>query len=170
MVKKIAYQIINEDQIKGFEKKSEMNLSIADPDIGRFGVNIFKQKGEVEIVTRNIKTEIPSAASLGLPLILNDLIMRKNGIVLFIGRTGSGKLTSLAVLIGHRNKNSDCYIITIEDPAELITLTRNRSLINAKSAVIKRISMTKKIRLACHWFRLMATTMYSRADPINHYA
>ena len=85
MVKKIAYQIMNEDQIKDFEKSPEMNLAIADPDIGRFRVNIFKQRGEVAIVARNIKTEIPSAASLGLPPILNDLIMQKNGIILFVG-------------------------------------------------------------------------------------
>ena len=95
MIKKIAYQIMNEDQIKDFEKSPEMNLAIADPDIGRFRVNVFKQRGEVAIVARNIKTEIPSAASLGLPPILNDLIMQKNGIVLFVGGTGSGKSTSL---------------------------------------------------------------------------
>lgn len=120
MVKKIAYQIMNEDQIADFEKSPEMNLAVADPDIGRFRVNIFQQRGEIGIVARNIKTEIPSAASLGLPKILEELIMSKRGIILFVGGTGSGKSTSLAALIDHRNKNSDGHIITIEDPVEFV--------------------------------------------------
>ena len=130
-VKKIAYQIMNEDQIKDFEKRPEMNLAIADSDISRFRVNVFKQRGEVAIVARNIKTKIPSAASLSLPPILSDLIMQKNCIVLFAGRTGSGKSTSLATLIDHRNKNSYCHIITIEDPVEFIHL-HQKSIINQR--------------------------------------
>ncbi|MEQ8954565.1 MAG: PilT/PilU family type 4a pilus ATPase [Gammaproteobacteria bacterium] len=120
MVKKIAYQIMNADQIKDFEKSPEMNLAVADPEIGRFRVNIFQQRGEIGIVARNIKTEIPSAESLGLPPVLKDLIMNKRGIILFVGGTGSGKSTSMAALIDHRNKNSDGHIITIEDPVEFI--------------------------------------------------
>ena len=120
MVKKIAYQIMSDDQIKEFEKSPEMNLAVADPDIGRFRVNIFQQRGEIGIVARNIKTEIPSAESLGLPPILTELIMSKRGIILFVGGTGSGKSTSLAALIDHRNKNSDGHIVTIEDPVEFV--------------------------------------------------
>lgn len=131
MVKKIAYQIMNEEQIKQFEKSPEMNMAISDPDIGRFRINIFQQRGEVAIVARNIKTEIPSAKSLGLPPILNDLIMLKRGIILFIGGTGSGKSTSLAALIDHRNKNSDGHIITIEDPIEFIH-PHQKSIVNQR--------------------------------------
>ena len=120
MVKKIAYQIMNAEQIKEFEKSPEMNLAVADPDIGRFRVNIFQQRGEIGIVARNIKTEIPSAESLGLPPVLSELIMSKRGIILFVGGSGSGKSTSLAALIDYRNKNSDGHIITIEDPVEFI--------------------------------------------------
>ena len=119
MVKKIAYQIMS-DQIKEFEQSPEMNLAVADPDIGRFRVNIFQQRGEIGIVARNIKTEIPSAESLGLPPVLSELIMNKRGIILFVGGTGSGKSTSLAALIDHRNKNSDGHIVTIEDPVEFV--------------------------------------------------
>ena len=131
MVKKIAYQIMNEDQIRDFEKSPEMNLAISDPDIGRFRVNIFQQRGAVAIVARNIKTEIPSAASLGLPPVLNDLIMQKRGLVLFVGGTGSGKSTSLAALIDHRNKNSDGHIITIEDPVEFVH-PHQKSIVNQR--------------------------------------
>jgi len=120
MVKKIAYQIMSDDQIKEFEQSPEMNLAVADPDIGRFRVNIFQQRGEIGIVARNIKTEIPSAESLGLPPVLSELIMNKRGIILFVGGTGSGKSTSLAALIDHRNKNSDSHIVTIEDPVEFV--------------------------------------------------
>ncbi|MCH2356913.1 MAG: PilT/PilU family type 4a pilus ATPase [Pseudomonadales bacterium] len=120
LVKKIAYQIMDEDQIAAFEKSPEMNLAVAEPDIGRFRVNIFKQRGEVALVARHIKTDIPSVESLGLPPILKELIMQKRGIILFVGGTGSGKSTSLAALIDYRNKNSDGHIITIEDPIELI--------------------------------------------------
>lgn len=120
MVKKIAYQIMTEDQIRDFEKSPEMNLAVSDPEIGRFRVNIFQQRGEVAIVARNIKTEIPSAKSLGLPKILDELIMQKRGIILFVGGTGCGKSTSMAALIDHRNKNSNGHIITIEDPVEFV--------------------------------------------------
>lgn len=131
LVKQIAYSIMSEDQIKEFEVSPEMNLAIDNPDIGRFRVNIFKQRGEIGIVARNIKTEIPSAESLGLPPILNDLIMQKRGIILFVGGTGSGKSTSLAALIDHRNKNSDGHIITIEDPIEFIH-PHQKSIVNQR--------------------------------------
>ncbi len=131
MVKKIAYQIMNEEQIKQFEDSPEMNLAISDPEIGRFRVNIFQQRGEIAIVARNIKTEIPSADSLGLPPILKSLIMQKRGIVLFVGGTGSGKSTSLAALIDHRNKTSDGHIITIEDPVEFIH-PHQKSIVNQR--------------------------------------
>ncbi|PCJ22170.1 MAG: type IV pili twitching motility protein PilT [SAR86 cluster bacterium] len=144
MVKKIAYQIMSEDQIKAFEKSPEMNLAISDPDIGRFRVNIFKQRGEVSIVARNIKTEIPSAASLGLPPILNDLIMQKRGIILFIGGTGSGKSTSLAALIDHRNRTSDGHIITIEDPVEFIH-PHHKSIVNQREIGVDTNSYTEAL-------------------------
>lgn len=130
-VKKIAYQIMNAEQIAQFEKSPEMNLALSDPDIGRFRVNIFQQRGELAIVARNIKTDIPSWQSLGLPSVLTDLIMEKRGLVLFVGGTGSGKSTSLASLIDHRNTNSDGHIITIEDPVEFVH-SHKKSIINQR--------------------------------------
>jgi twitching motility protein PilU len=130
-VKQIAYQIMNEQQIADFEKNPEMNLAIQEKDVGRFRVNIFQQRGEIGLVARHIKTDIPDADSLGLPPILKQLVMQKRGIILFVGGTGSGKSTSLAALIDHRNKNADGHIITIEDPVEFIH-RHQKSLVNQR--------------------------------------
>lgn len=130
-VKQIAYQIMTPEQIKEFEAKQEMNLAIADPEIGRFRVNIFQQRGQIALVARNIKTTIPSWQSLGLPEILTKLIMQKRGLILFVGGTGSGKSTSLAALIDYRNTNSDGHIITIEDPVEFVH-EHKKSIINQR--------------------------------------
>ncbi len=120
MVKKLAYEIMDAEQIASFEQKPEMNLAISEAGVGRFRVNIFQQRNEVSMVVRNIKTEIPSLEALGLPEVLKSIIMKKNGLVLFVGGTGSGKSTSLAALIDYRNSNSKGHIITIEDPIEFV--------------------------------------------------
>lgn len=130
-LKAIAYSTMNEEQIAEFERKPEMNLAISLTGIGRFRVNIFKQRSATSMVIRNIKTEIPNADGLGLPSILKDVILYKNGLVLFVGATGSGKSTSLAALIDHRNRNSSGHIITIEDPIEYIHPHR-KSIINQR--------------------------------------
>ena len=119
-VKSLAMEIMNDEQQKDFEHKPEMNLAISESGIGRFRVNIFKQRNEVSMVIRNIKAEIPNLDDLGLPAVLKDVIMAKRGIILFVGGTGSGKSTSLAALIDHRNRNSKGHIITIEDPIEYV--------------------------------------------------
>jgi twitching motility protein PilU len=119
-VEKIARQIMNEEQCKEFDRELEMNLAIALDGIGRFRLNIFKQRNEVSLVARNIQTEIPRFDDLGLPEILKEVITAKNGLVLFVGGTGSGKSTSLAALIDHRNAFKGGHIITIEDPVEYV--------------------------------------------------
>lgn len=119
-VKELAYEIMSEAQQKEFETKPEMNLAISEPGVGRFRVNVFRQRNEVSMVIRNIQAEIPDFDKLGLPEVLKDVIMMKRGIVLFVGGTGSGKSTSLAALIDHRNRNSQGHIITIEDPIEYL--------------------------------------------------
>lgn len=120
MVKKLAYELMSEEQIKDFEHKPEMNMAVSEAGIGRFRVNIFKQRNEVSMVIRNIKTDIPNLNDLGLPDVLKTMIMKKNGLILFVGGTGSGKSTSLAALIDFRNSNSKGHIITIEDPIEFV--------------------------------------------------
>ena len=116
----LANELMNDDQRQQFEKKPEMNLALDEPGIGRFRINIFRQRTHLAMVIRNIKVEIPNADDLGLPNILKDVIMEKRGLVLFVGGTGSGKSTSLAALIDHRNSNSTGHIISIEDPIEYV--------------------------------------------------
>ncbi|WP_374962043.1 PilT/PilU family type 4a pilus ATPase [Spongiibacter tropicus] len=130
-ISKIAYEIMDGEQQKEFDQELEMNLAYTIPGIGRFRVNIFKQRNEISIVARNIVTEIPNVDALGLPPILKDVIMTKRGLVLFVGATGSGKSTSLAALIDHRNTNSSGHIITIEDPIEFIH-RHKRSIVNQR--------------------------------------
>lgn len=130
-VKEIAYSVMNAEQISDFEKKPEMNLAISENGIGRFRINIFKQRNTHSMVIRNIVAEIPSFESLKLPPILQKLVMVKNGLILFVGGTGSGKSTSLASLIDYRNTNSAGHIITIEDPIEYVH-SHKKSIINQR--------------------------------------
>ncbi|MCU7835352.1 MAG: PilT/PilU family type 4a pilus ATPase [gamma proteobacterium symbiont of Taylorina sp.] len=129
--KEIAYQLMNEEQIKSFEIKPEMNMAISRPGVGRFRVNIFMQRNQVAMVVRAITSDIPNFKDLGLPPILPKLIMQKRGLVLFVGGTGSGKSTSLASLIDYRNTNSAGHIITIEDPVEFVH-HHKKSIINQR--------------------------------------
>ena len=130
-VKEIAYSIMSEEQAREFEHKPEMNLAISESGIGRFRVNIFRQRNTISLVIRNIKTEIPNWELLGLPSVLTDVIMEKRGLVLFVGATGSGKSTSLASLIDYRNTNSAGHIITIEDPIEFVH-SHKMSIVNQR--------------------------------------
>lgn len=138
-VKEIAYAVMDEDQAADFEKKLEMNLALSEPGVGRFRVNIFKQRNQISMVVRNIKTVIPSSEELGLPPILKQLVMSKRGLVLFVGGTGSGKSTSLASLIDYRNTNSGGHIITIEDPVEF-THNHKQSIINQREVGVDTLS------------------------------
>lgn len=119
-VEAIARSVMNEEQCAEFDRELEMNLAIAPEGIGRFRLNIFKQRNEVSLVARNIQTTIPRFEDLGLPDVLKEVITAKNGLVLFVGGTGSGKSTSLAALIDHRNSFKGGHIITIEDPVEYV--------------------------------------------------
>ncbi|ABM02349.1 type II secretion system protein (twitching motility protein) [Psychromonas ingrahamii 37] len=130
-VAEIAASIMDSEQKVAFEQELEMNLAISISKVGRFRVNIFKQRNEVSIVARNIKIEIPSLDELGLPEILKSVITAKRGLVLFIGATGSGKSTSLAALIDHRNTNLSGHIITIEDPIEFVH-QHKKSIVNQR--------------------------------------
>jgi twitching motility protein PilU len=130
-IRDTAYSVMDSEQIAAFEHKPEMNLAISEEGIGRFRVNIFRQRNSISLVIRNIKTDIPDWKLLGLPAILTDVIMEKRGLVLFVGATGSGKSTSLASLIDYRNSNSAGHIITIEDPVEFVH-SHKQSIVNQR--------------------------------------
>ncbi len=144
-IKTIAYEIMDDEQIKEFETELEMNLAYSIPNVGRFRVNIFRQRNELSIVARNIVTDIPKVDDLGLPPILKDVIMAKRGLVLFVAATGSGKSTSLAALIDHRNTNSSGHIITIEDPVEFIH-RHKRSIINQREVGVDTRSYEQALK------------------------
>ncbi len=112
--------IMNDKQIKEFDATKECNFAIAPQGIGRFRVSAFIQQGYVGAVLRTITTEIPTLEDLDLPPILKDVVMNKRGLVIVVGGTGSGKSTTLAAMIGHRNENSRGHIVSIEDPVEYV--------------------------------------------------
>ena len=116
----LARSIMNDRQAAEFEATHECNFAISPPGIGRFRVNVFTQQQRVGMVLRTITTTIPDFDSMGLPPVLKDVVMTKRGLVILVGGTGSGKSTTLAAMIGHRNKNSYGHIITIEDPVEYV--------------------------------------------------
>lgn len=116
----LAKSIMNEKQATEFDATKECNFAINPSGIGRFRVNTFVQQQRVGMVLRTITTKIPEFDDLKLPPVLKEVVMSKRGLVIFVGGTGSGKSTSMASLIGHRNKNSHGHIITIEDPVEYV--------------------------------------------------
>jgi twitching motility protein PilU len=127
----VALSIMSERQKRIFEQEHEMNLALHYPELGRFRVNIFRQRGSVGIVLRQIKINIKTIDDLGLPAILKDIVMAKRGLVLVVGATGSGKSTTLAAMIDHRNENQQGHIITVEDPIEFVH-THKKSVVTQR--------------------------------------
>ena len=120
VARELAYALMNLRQREEFEKELECNFAISLPGVARFRVNVFVQQQNVGMVVRTIANEIPNFAKLGLPDTLKDIVMTKRGLVLVVGATGSGKSTSLAAMIDHRNRSSAGHIVTVEDPVEYV--------------------------------------------------
>jgi len=131
MVKEVAYSIMTDVQQRVFEETLEMNLGLSVNNLGRFRINVFKQRGEVAMVVRYIKSSVPSLEELGLPPSLSRLIMLKRGLVMVVGSTGSGKSTSLASMIDFRNSRTSGHILTIEDPLEFLH-EHKKSIVNQR--------------------------------------
>ncbi len=144
-VEEIANQIMNEEQQQDFKERPEMNLAISETGVGRFRVNIFKQRNQTSIVIRAIKTDIPNWQDLGLPEVLTKLVMQKRGLVLFVGGTGSGKSTSLAALIDYRNANNAGHIITIEDPIEFVH-KHKKSIVNQREVGVDTLTFEDALK------------------------
>jgi twitching motility protein PilU len=121
----LTYAVMNDRQIKEFEATKECNFAIAPAGIGRFRCNAFVRMSYTGMVLRVIETEIPTLEKLGLPEVLKEIAMAKRGLVIMVGATGSGKSTSLAAMVDHRNQNSYGHIITIEDPIEFVHPHKN---------------------------------------------
>ena len=121
----LARSVMNERQAAEFERTKECNFAISPLGVGRFRVNAFMQQGHVGLVMRTIPRELPSIDALGLPVVMKDIAMTKRGLVIVVGATGSGKSTSLAAMVDHRNTHSWGHIITIEDPVEYVHSHKN---------------------------------------------
>ena len=121
----LARAIMNDKQASEFEATKECNFAISPAGIGRFRVNAFVQQGRIGLVLRTITTRIPTVEELGIPTVLKDVVMTKRGLLIMVGATGSGKSTTLAALIGHRNENSYGHIVTVEDPVEYVHPHKN---------------------------------------------
>ena len=147
MIKEIAYSIMSPQQIKDFEETLESNFALSRKDVGRFRINVFRQRGEVGMVIRHIKTDIPSIETLGLPPILKDLIQRKRGLILMVGATGSGKSTSLAAMIDHRNATTTGHILTLEDPIEFVH-PHKKSVVDQREVGIDTLSFENGLKNA----------------------
>ena len=116
----LAHSVMNERQVKEFAETMEMNMAMSLPGVSRFRVNMFRQRGSVGMVVRRVKADPESMDDLGLPPVLKELTMTKRGLILVVGATGSGKSTTLAAMVDHRNSNEAGHIITIEDPVEFV--------------------------------------------------
>ena len=143
-VKKIAYEVMSEEQIKDYEKNLEMNFAVGRADLGSYRVNVFRQRGAVGIVIRFIKPDIPSVEELRLPAVVKELVMEKLGMILIVGSTGSGKSTSMAAMIDHRNSTRSGHILTIEDPMEF-AYKHKKSIVNQREVGMDTRSYTNAL-------------------------
>ncbi len=143
----LIYSILNDNDIKQYESSFELNKSLIVNGVGRFRINIFRQRGEPALVARFIKNIIPTIEELQLPEVLKDLIMEDHGLILLVGSTGTGKSTTLAAMIDYRNKLRTGHILTIEDPIEFI-YTNRKSLVNQREVGLDTLSYEEALKNA----------------------
>ena len=155
VTRQLANSVMNERQREEFAREFECNFALAIPGLSRFRVNIFIQQQHVGMVVRTIASEMPNFEKLGLPETLKDVVMNKRGLVLVVGATGSGKSTSLAAMIDHRNRTSAGHIITIEDPVEYV------------HASLKSLVSHREVGVDTHsWHHALKNTLRQAPDVI----
>jgi twitching motility protein PilU len=146
-VHKLAYSVMDDDKVREFESTLECNLAISVQSLGRFRVNVFRQRGDVAMVIRFIKANIPSIEELYLPQLLKKLVMDKRGLILVVGSTGSGKSTTLASMIDYRNAHANGHILSIEDPIEFLH-SHKRSIVNQREIGLDSMSYENALKNA----------------------
>ena len=151
----IAFSIMSTKQIEEFSSTNECNFAISLPDTSRFRVNAMVQRGATALVFRSITSKIPNFDSLNLPPVLKDVVMKKRGLVIFVGGTGSGKSTSLAAMVDHRNEHCQDHIITIEDPIEFVH-QHKKSIITQREVGVDTEN----------WFAALKNTLRQAPDVI----
>jgi twitching motility protein PilU len=146
-VQQAAYGLMNQEQIDYFQQELEIDFAVSEPGLGRFRVAVFHQRGNPAMVLRYITADLPKIADLGLPEIMKDLVMIKRGLVLMVGATGSGKSTSLAAMLNHRNEISSDHILTVEDPIEYLH-SNKKSIVNQREVGLDTKSFHRALRSA----------------------
>jgi len=145
MVRQAALELMNEEQLEEFTRELEIDFAISEPEIGRFRVNVFHQRGNIGMVLRFVSPKIPVLEELGMPESMQELIMLRRGMILMVGANGSGKSTTIAAMIGHRNNHSASHIVTIEDPIEFLHPNK-KSIIDQREVGLDTRSYSRALR------------------------
>jgi len=147
VIQKMGYEMLNAEQVSRFEKERELNISFGRKDVGNFRINLFWQRSSIGIVVRFIQSEIPELHALGLPQVLEEVIMEKRGLMLVVGATGSGKSTTIASMLDHRNMHQTGHILTVEDPIEYL-FQHKRSIVNQRELGFDSLSWSDALKNA----------------------
>jgi twitching motility protein PilU len=147
MVKQAAIELMDEALLDAFTRELEVDFAISEPGLGRFRVNVFHQRGNVSMVLRYITAELPTLEELGMPEQMKELVMLRRGLILMVGATGSGKSTTLAAMINHRNEKTSSHIITIEDPIEFLHPNK-QSIVNQREVGLDTKSYARALKSA----------------------
>jgi len=143
----LIYSIMDDEQSKCFENAMELNMGLNLPNVGRFRINVYRQRGDPALVARYIKSEVPSISALGLPGKLQELILEERGLILVVGGTGTGKSTTLASMIDYRSQQRTGHILTVEDPIEFIHQHKT-SLVNQREVGLDTLSYANALKNA----------------------
>ncbi len=146
-VRQAAMEIMTEEQMEALARDLEVDFAVSEKGLGRFRVNAFHQRGNLAMVMRYITADMPTLDSLGMPAMFGDLIMHKRGLILMVGATGSGKSTTIAAMINHRNQKSASHIITIEDPIEFLHPNK-QSIVNQREVGLDTESYARALKSA----------------------